>query len=269
MRKLGLAIAAACAAMLAASGTSGRAEPPPAKPAFLFVHGAFLDGSGFAATEAILKKRGYRALHVDLPGRAGQPGAPGEQSLESYREAVLAKVRSLPGKIILVGHSFGGIVVSDVAEAIPDRVAEIIYVAALLPRDGEALNDLLPQDRWSRMGPKSFQPDPRSATASIAREDRVRLFCADCPAPVKARFAAAMLAEPLPPLGQKVRLSDAFAAIPKAYVYTRNDAILSYPFQQLMVQRTPVRETLTLDTGHAPFLSAPAALAAALIAALD
>jgi pimeloyl-ACP methyl ester carboxylesterase len=254
---------------LLATPTSSHAESVGSKPAFVFVHGAFFDGSGFAATEALLQKRGYRAIHVDLPGRKGQSGSPAEQSLETYRQAVMAKIKDVPGKLILVGHSFGGIVVSDVAEAIPDRVTEINYLAALLPRDGEALTDLLPQDKTNKMTPTSFQPDPKSATASIAREDRVRLFCADCTPATKKGFPDIVLAEPLAPLGQKVRLTARFAAIPKAYIYTRNDAILSYPFQQAMVARTPVRETIALETGHVPFLSAPAKLADALIAAID
>jgi pimeloyl-ACP methyl ester carboxylesterase len=257
------------AASLLATASSSHAESAESKPTFVFVHGAFFDGSGFAATEALLQRRGYRAIHVDLPGRKGQPGSPTDQSLETYRQAVMAKIKGVPGKLILVGHSFGGIVVSDVAEAIPERVAEIIYLAALLPRDGEALTDLLPQDKTNRMDPNSFQPDSKAATASIAREDRIRLFCADCNPATKRVVPDMVLAEPLPPLAQKIHLTSRFAAIPKAYIYTRNDAILSYTFQQAMVGRTPVRETVTLETGHMPFLSAPAKLADALIAALD
>jgi pimeloyl-ACP methyl ester carboxylesterase len=142
--------------VLLATATSSHAESASAKPTFVFVHGAFFDGSGFAATEALLQKRGYRAIHVDLPGRKGQSGSPAEQSLETYRQAVMAKIKDVPGQLILVGHSFGGIVASDAAEAIPDRVTEIIYLAALLPRDGEALTDLLPQDKTKKMAPTSF-----------------------------------------------------------------------------------------------------------------
>jgi pimeloyl-ACP methyl ester carboxylesterase len=269
MRRTNLFFMSIFAGGLLTTATGSHAESASSKPTFVFVHGAFFDGSGFAATQALLQKRGYRAIHVDLPGRKGQSGSPAEQSLETYRQAVMAKIKDVPGKLILVGHSFGGIVVSDVAEAIPDRVTEIIYLAALLPRDGEALTDLLPQDKTNKMAPTSFQPDPKSATASIAREDRVRLFCADCTPATKKAFPDIVLAEPLPPLGQKVHLTARFAAIPKAYIYTRNDAILSYPFQQSMVVRTPVRETITLETGHVPFLSAPAKLADALIAAID
>jgi pimeloyl-ACP methyl ester carboxylesterase len=241
----------------------------PQKPTFVLVHGAFFDASGFEATAAALTRKGFPVVQVNLPGRPGQPGQASAQTLDGYRDVVLARMNQMSGPVILVGHSFGGIVVSQVAEAAPERVTEIIYLAALLPRDGEALTDLLPLDKANAMGPNSFQPEPAEGVARIALEDRIRLFCADCSPSTKRIFAATVLPEPLPPLAQKAHLTGRFAAIPKAYIYTRNDAIVSYPFQQMMVRRTPVRETITLDTGHLPMLSAPNKLAEALIAAID
>jgi pimeloyl-ACP methyl ester carboxylesterase len=261
---------AVCLALvLCFAATAGAADARPGKGTFILVHGAFFDASGFAQLSAALERRGYRAMAIDLPGRGAKPADPHAVTLRMYRDAVLDAVHASKSPVWLVGHSFGGIVVSEAAEAEPDGIAGLIYLAALLPRSGESLTALLPQDTRTTMGPGDFLPDPASGVATIARGQRLRLFCADCPADLRGAFADRLVPEPLRPLSGQVALTARFSRVPKAYLYTRNDAILSYAFQQTMVQRTPVRETATLDTGHAPFLSDPDRLADALVSLTD
>jgi hypothetical protein len=92
------------------------------------------------------------------------------------------------------------------------------------------------------------------------------LFCAECSAEAQKKTLAIMQREPLKPAATPVTLSaERFGKVDKVYVHTTRDKAVSYELQQQMVARTPVRKTLSLNTGHSPFVQAPQALVDALL----
>ncbi len=254
------------ATLLLSIGATSLAEAKAhraALPTVVLVHGAFEDALVWSRTKVILERRGFRVVAVNLPGRPG--GADMPVSLDSYRDTVLGTVRAQPGRVVLVGHSFGGITISNVAEAVPEKIATLVYLAAYLPRDGEALTNLAQRDAGSKTG-DAFVVDGRRGVATIAVNARARLFCNDCPPSIAAAIPATMVPEPLGPLSTPVRLSAArFGSVDKVYIRTKRDQVESPQLQTAMLAATPVRRELTLDTGHAPFLSNPQALATAIV----
>src|ERR1700744_129133 len=76
---------------------------------------------------------------IGAPGRPGAPMSPAEVSLDLYRDTILKALAKTTHPAALVGHSFGGITISAVAEAAPERVKTLVYVAAYLPQDGDSL----------------------------------------------------------------------------------------------------------------------------------
>jgi len=248
---------------LALGATIADARTSRAKPTIVLVHGAFEDAAVWKNTRSALEARGLRTVAVNLPGRPG--AAATAPTLDAYRDAVLETVRAQPGRVVLVGHSFGGITISNVAEAAPEKIATLVYLAAYLPRDGEALTNLAQRDEGSKTG-AAFVVDGARGIASIKVESRAALFCNDCAPDVAAAMPASMVDEPLAPLATPVKLSASrFGTVDRVYIHTARDAVVSPQLQAAMVAASPVRRALTLDTGHAPFLSNPRALAAAIV----
>jgi len=240
------------------------ATAPSPKPTVVLVHGAFEDASVWKETRVLLEARGFKTVAVDLPGR---PSAATQSppSLDSYRETVLTAIRAEPAPVVLVGHSFGGITISNVAEAAPERISKLVYLAAYLPQSGQALTSLSQNDPGSKAGP-AFRIDGARGVASIAFEARAGLFCNDCSPAVAAALPAQMVEEPLAPLATPVTLTAArFGTVNKVYIHTARDLVVSPALQATMVAATPVGREITIDTGHAPFLSNPRALANAIV----
>lgn len=243
-----LAMAGALAALVPAVAHAAE------KPEIVLVHGAFEDSGVWKGVEAGLRKDGYQTLAINLPGRAGNPLSPAQASLSAYSNAVLAGLAHEHRPVVLVGHSFGGIVISQVAEAAPEKVKTLVYVAAYLPRDGESLFSLATSDKDSAVGPH-LQIQKYKGLASIEVGARADLFANDGSPALKAAIPALILDEPLAPLAEPVHLTAAFAGVNKAYVFTREDHVISPAQQHAMVAATPVARSFSLDTGHTPFLT--------------
>lgn len=234
------------------------------KPAVALVHGAFEDASVWGHVVAKLKADGYDVVAITLPGRPASPMAADKVSLDIYRDTVVSALNKLPGKVILAGHSFGGIVISAAAEKAPEKIKTLVYVAAYLPRNGESLVSLAQQDADAKIGPHlQIQQDKGIAVVEYAA--RADLFANDGPAQLRAAIPDLILDEPAAPLGTPVQLTDArFGKVDKIYVHTSKDQVISPAMQAKMVQATPVRRETTLPTGHTPFLTDPDDLATAI-----
>ncbi|MEM9565140.1 MAG: alpha/beta fold hydrolase [Actinomycetota bacterium] len=251
------------ALLLTACGSDDDASGNETSPIVL-VHGAWQDGSSWAQVQEELESSGRTVSAITLPGRDGADA--GLQTIEGYRDAVIAEVEAFDEPVILVGHSFGGMTISAVAEAIPDQVASLAYVAAYLPADGDSLQTLAEQDHLSVLpeeGNLNFSDD--FTVATVPPERFAGIFCPDCVDADLDAVAASAVAEPAAPLAQPVSLTgDNFGAVPKTYIMTARDTVVGTQLQASMVTRTPVDEILVLDTGHAPYVSAAVELAGLL-----
>jgi pimeloyl-ACP methyl ester carboxylesterase len=244
------------------------AAPAAMADTFILVHGAFQTAASWQGVVERLTKAGHTAIAVNLAGRAGDGKTLADVTMADHVAAVRAAVEAADGKVTLVGHSFGGMVISAVAEAIPDRIDELVYVAAYLPADGQKMQDLAMADHHGKWQADSFVVAADYSHASVNPRDRVALFAADADPALGQAIADAMVDEPLAPLGTPVALTDAaFGSVRKTYVATLADNAVSTAFQLTMIGRGDVDEVIPIPTGHAPQEVAPDALVAALIAA--
>src|SRR5687767_4047841 len=139
-----LTIIAAAAAMLTSSIVSSQ---QPEKPTIVLVHGAFADASSWNGVIAILKKDGYSVVAVANPLRSVKSDA-------RYVDDVMAGIKQ---PVVLVGHSYGGSVIS---EAHSPNVKALVYVAAFAPEAGETAAGLSGKFPGSTLGPTLAAPVP-------------------------------------------------------------------------------------------------------------
>ncbi len=256
-------------ALVAACGTTA---PPPPKPTVVLVHGAFQDERAWSELTPRLQAAGHKVVAVRLAGRAGDTAPLAGITLDSYREQVAAVVAAEPAPVVLVGHSFGGITIANVAEKLPERVRALVFVGAFLPQAGapdQSMAKLAELDRWNGFTRENFVVAKDYQTAGVLERDVVAIFCGDCSAELQARTLRDFhQKEPLKPAGTPVVVTaERYGRVPKVYVKTLRDRAISPQMQQLMLERTPVKRVLEVDSGHSPFLSQPEALARALVEA--
>ncbi len=268
-RRRGLVAALGAAALLSAcAGVQRPAAPPP--PTFVLVHGAFQDERAWSEVTPLLRAAGHKVVAVRLAGRAGDGLAPGSVTLEQYRSQITAAVAAEPAPVVLVGHSFGGLNIANAAEALPRLVKTLVFVGAYLPQAGapdQSMAKLAELDRWNGFTKDNFIVAKDYSSAGVLPSAVVPLFCADCSAADQARTQRDFhQTEPLKPAGTPVVLTAAaYGSVPKVYIKTLRDRAISPQMQQWMIDRTPERKVVEIDSGHSPFLSQPRALATALL----
>ena len=236
---------------------------------FVLVHGAFHDSTVWSRVVERLQLAGQRAIAVDLPGRPRNPLPIDQVTLQAHADQLLARLGSeSDSRVVLVGHSFGGVVISAVAEVVPQRINTLVYVAGYLPKSGQSARKLSMDDTDSLWNDRNFVMSPDTQTATILREDAIALLGEDLAPADRQRLPDMLVPEPLLPIRTPVILSpERFGTVDKVYIKTLADRTISPALQDRMLARTPVRRVLALDTGHSPYLSQPEELTQMLLAA--
>src|SRR5262249_13784205 len=139
---------------------------------------------------------------------------------------ILSAIGNPAQPVVLVGHSFGGITISVAAEAAPEKIKTLVYVAAYLPRDGQSLLDLGNSDKDTRIGPH-LQIMKDKGIISVEKSAPADLFCLDCTAHFREALPNLIVDEPLAPLATPARLTaDRFGTVDKVYIHTAKDQVV-------------------------------------------
>jgi pimeloyl-ACP methyl ester carboxylesterase len=234
------------------------------KPNFVLVHGAFSDETAWHGVLPLLERTGATATTVTLPGhRDADTEMAGRVTLADYVAAISEELDADGGPVILVGHSMGGIAITQTAEQHPDKIAALVYLSAYLPENGKALLDYS-HDAESALGP-SIVIDQDHGIGTITTETMHAAFFNNTPSELAAEAEKRLRPEPLQPFVTPVTTSAAnFGRLPRYYITTLRDRAVGPSLQKAMYTALPVRTTYSLDTDHASYFSATDALAAAL-----
>ena len=210
------------------------------------VHGAFADGSGWEGVHAILTKDGYTVTIVQNP----------LISLEGDVAATKRAIANLSGPVILVGHSYGGAVITEAGS--DPRVVGLVYVAAFAPDKGESVSSMIadlppgapqppilpPQDGYLFLDRAKF----RSSFAADVRPEKAA-FMADSQVPWGVEALNGAITEP------------AWKTKPSWYVISTEDKMIPPDAQRLMSKRAG-STAVEVKGSHAVYLSQPQAVAA-------
>ncbi|HZS41457.1 MAG TPA: alpha/beta fold hydrolase [Polyangia bacterium] len=223
---------------------------------FVLVHGSFHGGWCWERVVPELVALGHRALAPDLPGRGGDA----TQTLDAYARSIGEVIAAQAEPVVLVGHSMGGVVITAVAERMPERLARLVYVCAFLPASGQSLLELAKSDTESALMP-ALVIDEASGLHHVRADGARVAFYHDCAEADAERAIARLGREPLAVVAAPVATTaERFGRVPRTYVECTDDRALGPSLQRRMHAAQPCRVE-RLASSHSPFYSQPAALA--------
>jgi pimeloyl-ACP methyl ester carboxylesterase len=224
---------------------------------FVLVHGAWHGAWCFEKLGPALEARGHRAVAPDLPGHGADPTPPGQVQLADYVARVGEALARQPQPAVLLGHSMGGVVITQAGEEHAPRVRCLVYLAAFLPRHGESLGRLASAD--SAVTP-NLRPDREAGVVRFDPAGARDAFYADCEDTDVAAAVARLCPQPVAPWTQAVLLGARYAGLPRHYIECTRDRAIPLAEQRRMVAAAPCR-VHSLDAAHSPFYSMPDRLA--------
>jgi len=217
----------------------------------VLVHGGFVDGAGWKGVYDILKKDGYSVSIVQNP----------TISLAGDVSATNLIIDGHADPVVLVGHSYGGAVITEAGRN--PKVAALVYITAFAPDNGESVNSLIANPPPGAPVPPILPPrngflflDKDKFPASFAGDvdHGVAAFMADSQVPWGIDALAGAITEP------------AWKSKPSWYLQVRDDKMIPYPAQQFMAQRAGAT-VAEVPGSHAIYVSNPKAVAALIVRA--
>lgn len=233
-------------AMALLSGASVPATPAvPVRPTIVLVHGAFVDGSGWSGVHRILREKGFPVIVVQNP----------TTSLAEDVAATRLAIAAAAGEVILVGHSYGGVVITEAGS--DPKVKALVYVAAFAPDQGESVSSLLANAPPDAEGPPILPPV--SGFLLLDKAKFPAAFAADV-APALAGF----MADSQVPWGVQAfdgRISrPAWKVKPSWFVVAQDDRMIPPQAQRAMAGRAGAT-VHSLPGSHAIYVANPPAIA--------
>jgi pimeloyl-ACP methyl ester carboxylesterase len=232
-------IAALTSTSLLLGGAQTAVAAPTGIRNVLLVHGAFADGSGWEAVAKLLEKDGYTVSVLQEP----------ETSYADDQKYAKAALDAMDGPVVLVGHSYGGSVITEAGNH--PKVAALVYIAAFALDEGEScasIEQAVPQ------ASKAFKPDSNN-NWWIVQEHFVADFAADVPPAVSQFMAIAQVPISTDAFTHKVT-NPAWKAKPTWYMVASQDRSIN-PIQERMMAKRAHAKTVEVTSSHVAYMSHP------------
>jgi pimeloyl-ACP methyl ester carboxylesterase len=226
---------------------------------YLFVAGAWHGSWCWSAIAPLLQAAGHRVLTPDLIGMSGGEAPPIEAPLATWADQIADMLHEETAPVILVGHSRAGLVISEVAERVPDKVERLVYLCAFMLKDGQTLNEVAQQaDNLAEFAEAvAFRDDG----TVVLTGGWPRLFYNRTPETFVQVARQNMVAEPAAAFVTPVRLSkERFGTVPRTYIECSEDRAIPLTTQRAMQEAMPGAHVERLESDHSPFFSMPAEL---------
>lgn len=212
------------------------------KPAIVLVHGFWGGAAHWGHVITELNRRGHGSLHaVELP----------LTSLADDAERTAKMVRQIPGPVLLVGHSYGGAVITEAGDL--PNVTGLVYIAAFAPDAGESPGQITQE--LAPAAADNLVPDS-DGYLWIKQDKYHESFCQDLPADEALIMAVTQKAPLASAFGDKVT-APAWRSKPCWYQISTEDRMIHPDNERRMAARTEPRKTVELPAGHASLASRP------------
>lgn len=235
--------------LLLLTGASPAVEARPAqsdpKPTIVLVHGAFADASGWNRVSLNLQDRGYPVIAPANPLR-------GLASDAAYLRSVL---ETIDGPMVVVGHSYGGMVMTQAATGLPD-VKALVYIAAFAPDTGESVGAISAQNPGSAVTPENLtiRDFPGGQDGYIKDSVFHEVFAGDLSEARAGILAASQRPSSLSTLGEAMSGEPAWKTIPSWFLVAKQDQVIPPATQEEMAERAGAT-TVAIDSSHVAMMS--------------
>ena len=247
------ALAAAFSVSSLPASAATDASTAAGKPTVVLVHGAFAESASWDGVSSRLLAKGYPVVAVANPLRGVQNDA----------RYVATVVDSIPGRVVLVGHSYGGSVISNVTAA-KGNIKALVFVAAFAPEAGESAEALSGKLPGSTLGPTLAAAGPLPDGGSDLYIQQAKFhsqFAADLPRAQAELMAAAQRPIAMAAL-KEVSGTPSWKAIPSWFVYGSLDKNIPPALQPFMAKRASAKKTVEVPgASHVVMTSHPAVVA--------
>ncbi len=231
---------------------------------FLLIHGAWEGAWSWEATTDFLEKKGHRVFAIDLPGHGDDKTPTSEINMTLYANRVKQELSQIDGQVILVGHSFGGFVISKVAEEMPEQIEKLVFVASAMPYAGKTAVEVFEEDQQSEFLENLIFSEDKS-TATMSKETILNIIFTGATEDQIEKVLPKLVVQSTTPFFERVLTTrENFGSVSKAYVETTLDRVISLNAQRHGQKMLGIDEVETLEYGHVPLETAPEQLSDAL-----
>ena len=217
----------------------------------VLVHGAWHGAWCWAKQQAELGRRGLTSLAVDLPGHGASTLPLGD--LYGDADHVAEVLTNVPGEVVLVGHSYGGGVITEAAAAAPN-VTHLVYLTAFCVDAGQSLRDASAASPTEPDLGAAMRIDPAAGTVTLDLTLAPGALYGGCDPNEVAAALPRLSPQPLASFAQPIRTAS-WKTTPSTYVVCTEDRAITIELQRAMAKRC--RHVVDLPTAHSPFLSMP------------
>ena len=233
---------------------------------YILIHGAWEESRMWGNVSPILEQSGHTVTAIDLPGHGQNKRPISQVTMENYIQTVVGGINRLNYNVILVGHSMAGAIISQVAERIPEKIEKLIYVSAFLLKEGGSILEAMQGDPNSELFPKIVFSEDKSY-ATVPEQVLRSIGLNDVEEKVIQRILPLMAEQQATePFMAKVVVSNKnFGSVPKIYIRTTIDKVISPALQDAMTTNWKVEAIYDLESGHFPAFSVPEKLAGLML----
>lgn len=232
---------------------------------YVLIHGAWHGGWCWDKVVPLLEKEGHIVQAPDLPGHGSDKTPIAEISLQTYADSVCRILDAQSQPVILLGHSMGGLVITQAAEYRPEKINTLVYLSAFLLRNGESLMQVFGEDTESLLGPNVIMAEDLSY-GTVRDEAIQEVFYGDCSAEDVARAKSLLVPQAMAPNVTPLNTSEEnFGRIRRVYIECLRDRAVSPSIQKKMYTALRCERVISMDTSHSPFFSEPEELVAHLV----
>jgi len=232
---------------------------------FVLVHGAWQGAWCWEKVVPLLSEAGHQVHTLDLPGLGDDETPIAAVTLDSYVSAVIELIESVGEPVVLVGHSMGGAIISQVAEAIPDKISDLIFLTAFSLKDGETLLQYATADKESYAA-QNIQVNEEKGEVTVAEATLRDCFYGLSPDEDAEVAIKRLRPQAMAPFTTAVSLSDEkYGSVRSYYIECSEDRAISPGMQRQLRDNAPIVRSVVLKADHAPYYSCPEKLVKTLI----
>ena len=227
---------------------------------FILIHGSWHSSWNWHKVIPLLEKQGHRAIAIDLPGMGRDKTPIQEVKMKTTVENICNLIDSIEGKVILVGHSKNGIMISQAAEYRPHQIEKLVYLAAYLIPNGKTQREYSIQDTQGVLKP--YVTMHKELNAHTLRQEIYKEgLYADCDEDITELAKVLLSHEPVESGITPLHLTEEnYGSVPRVYIECTEDKAVTPFIQRKMYTETPCEKVYSLSTSHSPFFSRPQGL---------